>query len=627
VPQIGQLVEQRQHVAAFRLAREAEQYIPGDPVLKKVEDGFLLAATIRTTPPGAAVYMKEYTDVDGHWEYLGQTPIDTARLPFAYLHWKFTKDGHDPVEGATMMIGSIAFTLEPVGSVPPDMVRVPAGTVQLGSRPPAKLDDFLMDKYEVTNRQFKKFVDGGGYRNAAYWKEPFVKNGRALSREEVVAGFRDKTDRPGPATWEAGGYPQGQDDFPVSGVSWYEAAAYAEFVGEALPTVYHWRRAAATEDLIYADILKLSNFAGKGAARVGSYPGLGPFGTYDMAGNVKEWCLNAVGDRRYILGGAWNEPEYMYLDEDAKSPFDRSADNGFRLVKYLAAGPLAATLRRPIKQLTLDVRGQKPVSDEAFGIYRSLYAYDRGLLDPKVESVDETSPYWRQERITFNAAYGHERVIAYLLLPKGVAPPYQTIIYFPHSGALVRPAIEHADVLLIDFLVKSGRALLFPVYKDTYERLTQPLAPGMNAYRDEVVLAAKDFGRSLDYLETRPDVDRNRLGFYGLSWGAGVGPIVSAIDHRVKVAVLVGGGCEYGVPPEIDPINFAPRVRIPVLMINGRYDFTAPLETCQEPVFRLLGSPSGAKKHLVFDAGHVPPWIPTFRETLNWFDRFLGPVK
>jgi len=65
-----------------------------------------------------------------------------------------------------------------------------------------------MDKYEVTNRQFKKFVDSGGYRNAAYWKEPFVKNGRALSREAVVAGFRDKTDRPGPATWEAGGYPK-----------------------------------------------------------------------------------------------------------------------------------------------------------------------------------------------------------------------------------------------------------------------------------------------------------------------------------------------------------------------------------------------------------------------------------
>ena len=626
LPQIGQLVEQRRLVAAFRLAREAERYIPGDPALKKLEDGFLFSSTIRTTPPGAAVYMKEYTDVDGSSEYLGGTPINT-KLPFGYLRWRFTKDGYHPVEGATAGL-SIAFRLEPVGSLPADMVRVPGGTVELGSGPPVTLDDFLIDKYEVTNRQFKEFVDRGGYRNGAYWKEPFIRNGRALSREEAVAAFRDKTDRPGPATWEAGGYPQGEDDSPVSGVSWYEAAAYAAFVGKALPTAYHWRRAAATEGLVFSDILKLSNFSGKGPARVGSYAGLGPFGTYDMAGNVKEWCFNAAGGQRYILGGAWNEPVYMYQQEDAKSPFDRSPYNGFRLVKYLAAGPVAEAATQPIKQLTIDVRGEKPVSDEAFSIYRSLYAYDRGPLDPKVESVDETSSYWRRERITFNAAYGHERVIAYLFLPRGGAPPYQTIVYFPHSGALVRPSIEAAEMLPTEVLIKSGRALMFPVYKDTYERRTQsPTSGGPNAYRDEVILASKDFGRSLDYLEMRPDIDHNRLGFYGLSWGAALGPIMSAMDHRVKVAVLVAGGCEVGIPPEIDPINFAPRVTIPVLMINGRYDFTAPLETCQEPVFRLLGSSPGAKKHLLFDSGHVPPWIPVFRETLNWFDRYLGPVK
>ncbi len=88
--------------------------------------------------------------------------------------------------------------------------------------------------------------------------------------------FRDSTGRPGPAGWALGEYPQGQDDFPVSGVSWYEAAAYAEFVGKALPTLYHWDRAAAiwTSDTI----VPASNFKGNGPARVGSYQGMSPMG-------------------------------------------------------------------------------------------------------------------------------------------------------------------------------------------------------------------------------------------------------------------------------------------------------------------------------------------------------------
>ena len=71
-------------------------------------------------------------------------------------------------------------------------------------------------------------------------------------------------------------------------MSWYEAAAYAAFAGKSLPTIYHWYRAAGLGR--FADILTVSNFSGKGPAPVGSYGGLGPFGTYDMAGNVKEWC-------------------------------------------------------------------------------------------------------------------------------------------------------------------------------------------------------------------------------------------------------------------------------------------------------------------------------------------------
>ena len=155
----------------------------------------------------------------------------------------------------------------------------------------------------MTNRQFKEFVDKGGYQNRQYWREAFVKDGRVLSWEQAMPEFRDATGRPGPSTWEVGNYPPGRDDFPVSGVSWYEAMAYAAFAKKQIPTIHHWYRAAAQG--IYSDILSFSNLAGSGPVRVGSRPAIGPFGTYDMAGNVKEWCLNAAGPRRYILGGGW----------------------------------------------------------------------------------------------------------------------------------------------------------------------------------------------------------------------------------------------------------------------------------------------------------------------------------
>ncbi len=101
--------------------------------------------------------------------------------------------------------------------------------------------------------------------------------------------------------------------------------------------MYHWYRAAGLGR--FADILTASNFSGAGPAPVGSYHGLGTFGTYDMAGNVKEWCSTATGGRRFLLGGAWNEPRYMFADYDARLPFDRSHGNGFRLAVYPTPPP------------------------------------------------------------------------------------------------------------------------------------------------------------------------------------------------------------------------------------------------------------------------------------------------
>ena len=115
------------------------------------------------------------------------------------------------------------------------MVRVVGGRDPVRFGLVGDVDDFWIDRFEVTNRQFKEFVDQGGYRRRDYWREPFIEGGRSVPWEEAVGRFRDATGRPGPATWKSGTYPDGQADFPVGGVSWYEAAAYAAFAGKSLP--------------------------------------------------------------------------------------------------------------------------------------------------------------------------------------------------------------------------------------------------------------------------------------------------------------------------------------------------------------------------------------------------------
>jgi formylglycine-generating enzyme required for sulfatase activity/dienelactone hydrolase/predicted Ser/Thr protein kinase len=624
IPQIQKLALDRKGVAVYQVVRQAERYAPNDPALKNFQKQHLLPEVIRTTPPGADVFFRDYLDVHGNWEHLGKTPLENFSLLDAQYAMKFVKQGYEPVEATDDE--SDKLVLDPVGSLPPRMVHVPEGNVEIAGSA-THLDDFLIDKYEVTNHDFKKFIDAGGYRNPQYWKFPFVKDGSSLSFEQAMALLVDKTDRQGPSGWELGSYPAGQDDYPVSGVSWYEAAAYADFAGKSLPTVYHWYRASSMNS--DAEILQVSNFSGKGPAQVGSYPGLGPFGTYDMAGNVKEWCVNANGDRRYILGGASTEPLYMYQTPDARVPFDRSPTNGFRLVKYLHATS-DEKMSAPVAVFNfLETAELKPVPDSTFRIYEDMYSYDRSPLAAKIESQDDSSPYWRRQRITFNAAYGNERVIANLFLPKNASPPYQTIVFFPGSDARTARPFSDVHLYAVDFLIKSGRAVMFPEYKGTFERFEKAPERGTIADRDQIVQQVKDVRRSIDYLETRPEFDASRLAYYGFSWGASEAVIAAAVETRFKVAVLASGGLpsRWKPRPEASLVNFAPHMKIPVLMINGRYDYVAPLQTSQEPLFRLLGTAPADKRHVVLESGHGLPPTPFFKEVLDWLDHYLGPVK
>jgi len=159
----------------------------------------------------------------------------------------------------------------------------------------------------------------------------------------------------------------------------------------------------------------------------------------------------------------------------------------------------------------------------------------------------------------------------------------------------------------------------------TYERAIHG-ERGPNEERDLRVAWSRDLGRAIDYLETRPDIDRSRLAFYGISDGGDAGVILTALEPRLKTSVLQATGIGAAAAPEIDLVNYAPRIRIPTLMLNGRYDFGVPVETAQNPLFALLGSAPDQKSHRVYETGHALTIEGVRREILPWLDRVLGPV-
>jgi eukaryotic-like serine/threonine-protein kinase len=571
------------------------------------------------------------------WTELGASPMKHVRVPRAYYLFRFELPVHVPAFRVwptwALRVPSakeLTARLDKDGSVPPGMLRIPGAKVELSipgldHLPEVELADFLLDRTEVTNADFKKFVDAGGYGKSEYWKAPFTKGGRTLPFAEATALFRDAAGQPGPSTWEVGTYPKGQEKHPVSGVSWYEAAAYAEFAGKSLPTIYHWN--FASQSLASQLFVPGSNFQGTGTVEVGGDGAVSGFGTSDMAGNVKEWCANeASGGKRFILGGGFGEPTYMFIDQDAQSPWDRRPNYGLRCAKLLTPAPQAASA--VIEVELRDYAKETPPTEEAFRVYRNAYAYDKGALNAKVEAT-ETTDDWTREKVSLDAAYGGERLIAYLYLPKNAAPPFQAAVYFPGSNGI------HTDTFTLpsyaDFLVKSGRALIAPIYKGTYERrdaLNSDYQAMTAAWRDHFIAWEKDMARAIDYLATRKDIDSSRLAYVGLSWGAAVAPAMLAVEDRFRAAVLMSGGLEFQKTfPEVDPWSFLGHVKLPTLMINGRYDHFFPVESSQLPFFRGLGVPEKDKKQVIFETGHSPPRKEFIRETLEWLDKYLGPVK
>ncbi len=180
--------------------------------------------------------------------------------------------------------------------------------------------------------------------------------------------------------------------------------------------------------------------------------------------------------------------------------------------------------------------------------------------------------------------------------------------------------------------MKSGRAVLFPVLKSTFERgdeLDSDLQAETKFYKDHVIFWMQDIGRSLDYLDTRTDIVKDNFGYYGYSWGSAMGPISCVAEPRFKAAFFhVGGMMMQTTFPEVDPVKFHHQDE----------------DTCTDAQWQAMirsfrwkhhrrrclicsALPEKDKKIIIYDGGHLVPKAELMKESLAWYDKYLGAVK
>ncbi len=169
---------------AVKLIREVEPLLGDDTEFQELKSLFTARISIRTEPPGAEISYRAYSEPDAPWESLGTSPIESAVLPATYLRWKVERAGYETVldvrhtHGWGSESGGVGPTdklwrIDEVGTRPPDMIQVPGSD---------EIPPFLADRYEVTNRQYRRFVNAGGYDNPGYWQHEFVRGDHTLDR-------------------------------------------------------------------------------------------------------------------------------------------------------------------------------------------------------------------------------------------------------------------------------------------------------------------------------------------------------------------------------------------------------------------------------------------------------------
>ncbi|MGD8277616.1 MAG: SUMF1/EgtB/PvdO family nonheme iron enzyme [Gemmatimonadota bacterium] len=664
LPSVVALADSGRYVEAWARLQEIEKAVGPDTTVERLTGVVTDVINVETDPPGASVEVIRFPRLGAAFGAIdaGTTPVAHLRVPRGDYRVLISLDGYAPAERiasgtllrkeASIFAGAteveLAVPLQPLDMAPTEMVFVPGGSYELVSHAApraeiAELDAYWIDRYEVTNEEYLRFIREGGYQHPEYWEAPFVDGGRMLRWEEGIRRLVDRSGLPGPRDWVGQQYPEGAADHPVTGITWYEAAAFARYADKRLPTLHQWEKAARNGRIAHSEGVIMpwgyegpgegvegrAAFGTTGTTPVDRYPfGISPFGVYAMAGNVREWTASAATGGHIATGGSWRDPAYLFNAIGVYGDTFAANDLGFRCVRPVAA----AANRAGDLALDLDRRTPvyEPVDSATFQTLLTHYRYDRTTPDARIDERIET-PDWTRERISWSEA-GGDRGLGYLFLPRSAGPPWQTLVYIPGLSAFFAETPARATEWALGPIIRTGRAVFTPVLRGMVGRPSgsgfTPPEPATVAFRDLMVEHATEMRRGIDYLETRDDIDMERLAYVGLSFGAGSRLVFAGADDRFGAVVFMGGGIDERLMPtlpEASNVNFAPYIRPPKLLLNGTTDDEHPWLTRGLPLWNLLREP----KHLelVEGAGHVPPVEARVPAITQFLDEVLGPVR
>jgi len=634
IPDLIEIYDDGKINESFLKSKALINKYPNNEIIKNYYDKSSKYVYLKTDADEVEVSVK-YAG-DSIYTYLGKTPIDSFVVANTWGSMSHKlKLVHNKIEYE--LIGNDWHNYR----VPDTSIDVPKGhKAFLGTDSwmflqginfeDVELGAFSIGTNEVSNKDYQEFVDAGGYENPLYWDFPFQVGDKIYDFNSSIKLFIGRYGKLGPANWSFGKFPSGLENHPATGISWFEARAYARFKNLNLPNIFQWTYASGIPENVFTVnqfVINNSNYESAQLREVtnskGSYNGLNNIG-----GNVKEWALNPNGDKNEkfsIMGGAFNESSYTFKNYYSLSPFDRAIGNGFRLSKNLT-NKKSNLDSNTIPYFKRNFDDLEDVSDEVFEIFKSQFEYNK-TLNAKTSNIKGLQDGYLAQKFEMETTYeSEEKLFGYVIYSNKFKEKLNPVIVFPAAGSIWENSDESIPSQLLKqfkYLIDDGYVIIHPIYHNTYSRekiIKTFWASDTEAYRDAIIKIGQDYKRSLDYIESRNDFDFSNMSYFGYSWGSTTSNYLLAIDDRIKAAVLcVGGLMLQKSKKEVEAHYYVRRIKTPILHIIGKEDGIFGFEENYKPWKKLIGTPKGKLKLIELEGvGHGLPWDTIIRYHSNW---------